>query len=175
MPQEHRRIGIVVERRPASNPWADHVWTPIAVLPEVPDAAPWTCLSAENGRERFYAGETVLTIYAADTAHLRDGLIEDAPRLWVALRPTGAEPPLDLIGATVDPAEGEAWASQPGDIVETVPMPPEIAAWAAAFVAEHHVEQVFIKRQRDGKKGRRESEERGPPPAARPLGSGGQP
>ena len=39
---------------------------------------------------------------------------------------------------------------KPGtDLVETVPMPDLIREAVAAFVAEHHVEQVFIKRKRD--------------------------
>ncbi len=35
------------------------------------------------------------------------------------------------------------------DLVETVPMPNAIRRMVAAFVAEHHVEQPFVKRKRD--------------------------
>jgi hypothetical protein len=34
-------------------------------------------------------------------------------------------------------------------VIGTVPMPPDVAAWIAAFVDEFHVEQVFHKRKRD--------------------------
>ena len=37
-------VGVVVERRKATSPWADFVWQPVAVLPDAPDAAPWTVL-----------------------------------------------------------------------------------------------------------------------------------
>ena len=36
-------------------------------------------------------------------------------------------------------------------MIGTVPMPPEIAAWIAAFVDEFHVERAFHKRKRDRK------------------------
>ena len=35
------------------------------------------------------------------------------------------------------------------DLVETVPMPDEIADAVAQFVTEHHVERIFYKRKRD--------------------------
>jgi hypothetical protein len=34
-------------------------------------------------------------------------------------------------------------------VIGTVPMPPDIASWIAAFVDEFHVERVFYKRKRD--------------------------
>ena len=35
------------------------------------------------------------------------------------------------------------------DVIGTVAMPPEIAAWIAAFVDQFHVERTFHKRKRD--------------------------
>ena len=35
------------------------------------------------------------------------------------------------------------------EVIGTVPMPPEIAAWVAAFVDQFHVERIFHKRKRD--------------------------
>ncbi len=72
-----------------------------------------------------------------------------APLLWVVLRPTGAEPPYDVLAVTADPAEGEAFTEAGNDLVETVPMPDSIAEALEAFIAEHHVERPFFKRQRD--------------------------
>jgi hypothetical protein len=50
---------------------------------------------------------------------------------------------------TADPAEGEAMTEAGNNIVESIAMPDAIREQVAAFVAEHHVEQVFVKRQRD--------------------------
>ena len=67
----------------------------------------------------------------------------------MVLRPTGAEPPYDVMAVTADPAEGEAFTEAGNNLVETVPMPDGIAETLEAFIAEHHVERPFFKRQRD--------------------------
>jgi hypothetical protein len=69
--------------------------------------------------------------------------------LWVAVRPTGVEPPLDIVAVTADPAEGESFTQSGDDLVEAVPMPPAVREIVEAFVAEHHVERPFVKRKRD--------------------------
>ena len=72
--------------------------------------------------------------------------------------------PYEVLAVTADPAEGEAFTEAGNDLVETVPMPAEIAKAVEAFIAEHHVERPFFKRQRDraeqnmpAERGRRES------------------
>ena len=50
---------------------------------------------------------------------------------------------------TADPYEGESLAEGIGEIVEAVPMPPEIQAEIGAFYRAFHVERVFHKRKRD--------------------------
>ncbi|MBV8103023.1 MAG: DUF3305 domain-containing protein, partial [Hyphomicrobiales bacterium] len=79
----------------------------------------------------------------------RDNLGSGAPMLWVALRPTGVEPPYEIFAVTADPAEGEAWTEVGSDLVDVVPMPEAVRAAIDAFVAEHHVERPFHKRERD--------------------------
>jgi hypothetical protein len=69
--------------------------------------------------------------------------------LWVALRPTGVEPPYEIFAVTADPSEGEAWTEAGSDLVDVVPMPEAMRAVIDAFIAEHHVERPFHKRQRD--------------------------
>ncbi len=53
------------------------------------------------------------------------------------------------LAVTADPSEGEAFTEAGNDLVETVPMPGDIRDTLEAFVAEHHVERAFFKRQRD--------------------------
>ena len=67
----------------------------------------------------------------------------------MVLRETGAEPPYALYLVTADPAEGEGMTAAGNNIVEPVPMPDIVRDTVAAFVAEHHVEEVFVKRKRD--------------------------
>jgi hypothetical protein len=142
-------VGVVVERARAASPWIDFVWKPLAVLAGRPEAAPWTQLSAEGETATFYAGPAEIALYRTETAYYRDNLATGAPRLWVALRATGVEPPYEVFAVTADPAEGEALTEAGNDLVDVVPMPPPIREVVEAFVAEHHVERPFVKRKRD--------------------------
>ena len=142
-------VGVVVERLKATSPWIDHVWRPVAVLGGQPAAEPWTQLAGDAESATFYAGPAEIELYRSETTYYRDNLRTEAPALWIALRPTGTEPPYEILLVTANPAEGEALTEPGTDLVEAVPMPDLIRDAVAAFVAEHHVEQVFVKRKRD--------------------------
>ena len=142
-------VGVIVERVKAQSQWIDHLWRPIAVLAGQPDTAPWTKLGNEGERATFYAGPATIHLHRAETGHYRTNLSSGAPALWVVLRETGAEPPYALYLVTADPFEGEAMTEAGNTIVESVPMPESIRDAVAAFVAEHHVEEEFVKRKRD--------------------------
>ncbi len=153
MVEEEFVVGVVVERRKLVSPWLDHVWMPVAVLPGAPDVAPWTLLDTNAGSPRFYAGSHPVRLYSTDTSQLRDNLTGGDARVWVAARPTGGEapgePPLEIVGVTVDPTEGEAYTCVGDDVVEALVMPADVAGRMAAFIDAHHVERPFIKRKRD--------------------------
>jgi hypothetical protein len=142
-------VGVVVERRKAASRWIDFTWRPTMVLPGQPVAAPWTILASEAEAVSFYAGSTEIGLYRMEAGRYRDNLASGAPALWVALRPTGAEPPYELLAVTADPSEGESFTQAGDDLVGAVPMPAPVRQILEAFVAEHHVEQVFHKRKRD--------------------------
>ena len=142
-------IGIVVERRRAQSTWIDFTWKPVTALAGLPGATPWTMLSQDGDGATFYAGAAEIELYRTETTNYRDNLGSGAPMLWVALRPTGVEPPYEIFGVTADPAEGEAWTQSGTDLVEVVSMPEPVRATIDGFVAEHHVEQPFHKRERD--------------------------
>jgi hypothetical protein len=147
----HARIavGIVVERRKAASPWIDFTWRPVTILAGQPDAAPWTVLSSTADTTSFYAGTAEVALYRTETGSYRDNLASGAPSLWIALRPTGLEPPYEIVAVTADPAEGESFTQAGDDIVEALPMPASVRDVVEAFVAEHHVERPFFKRKRD--------------------------
>ena len=142
-------VGIVVERRKAQSPWIDFTWKPVAALAGLPETSPWTVLSQDDSGATFYAGAAEIALYRTETSNYRDNLASGAPRLWVALRPTGVEPPYELFAVTADPSEGEAWTESGADLVDVVAMPDAMRAVIDAFIAEHHVERTFHKRKRD--------------------------
>jgi hypothetical protein len=142
-------VGVIVERVKAVSQWIDYIWRPITVLAGQPDTAAWTQLAADDERATYYAGPATVELHRTETANYRSNLASGSPALWVVLRGTGAEPPCALYLVTADPAEGEAMTEAGSNIVEPVPMPDIVRDAIAAFVAEHHVEEVFVKRKRD--------------------------
>lgn len=142
-------VGVVVERHKAMSPWLDFVWRPVSVLTGVPAAAPWTLLASSEGRATYYAGPASIELFRTETANYLSNLGSATPCLWVVLRRREADPPYEVAAVTADPAEGEAYSEAGNDLIETVPMPTLIAEAIEAFVAEHHVERPFFKRERD--------------------------
>ena len=164
LPPAKIAVGVVVERRKAQSPWIDFTWKPIAALPGLPDALPWTTLAQDGDGTTFYAGAAEVALYRTETSNYRNNLDTGRPMLWVALRPTGVEPPYEVFAVTADPAEGEAWTEAGSDLVDVVPMPEPVRTAIDAFVAEHHVEQPFHKRER-ANGGKRATAIRSQPPA----------
>ncbi len=144
-----REVGVVLRRSKVDHAWVDHVWSPEAILPDVPAAAPGAKLGMAGESELFYAGPARLELYPSETANYRDNLIDGKPQVWVALRKQTETGDMELVQVTADPTEGETLLEAGSDIVANVPMPPDVAAWVAAFVDEFHVERAFIKRKRD--------------------------
>jgi hypothetical protein len=141
-------VGVVVARRKLKGPWADYAWQPHAVLPAAPAAAPGTKLGGGDEEAIIYAGRYEISLHSSETAHYRDNLASGRPALWVVLQPTAGDE-YEVATVTADPYEGEALTQGNGEIVEAVPMPPEVQDRIAAFVTAFHVERQFVKRKRD--------------------------
>jgi hypothetical protein len=145
MPKDLLRLGVLaVSRKPVTR-WGTRGFVPSQVLPEVPATPPRTRLGPEGDVETWYAGPTDLVLHSGETGHYRDNLQMKRPSVWVALRQGTA---LEIACATVDPYEGEGLAGDPGLVVEALAMPAVVAEAMTAFIATHHVEQVFEKRKR---------------------------
>jgi hypothetical protein len=129
-------VGVVVERRKAESMWADFLWRPVSVFVGSPSAL------------LFYAGQAVIELHRTETTGYRDNLASGAPALWVALHPAASEQPYEILAVTADPAEGEAFTDAGNYLVEAVRMPAEVVEAVVQFIAEHHVERSFVKRQR---------------------------
>ena len=142
-------VGVVVERRKATSPWAEVVWRPIALLGGIPAVAAWTPLAVAEETTTFYAGAAEIELYRSEADNYRRNLESAAPAVWVALHATGGDPPYTVAAVTADPAEGEGLTEPGQGIVEAVAMPGPLRHAIAAFVAEHYVERVFEKRKRD--------------------------
>jgi hypothetical protein len=142
-------VGVVVERSKGTGPWTDNLWRAVSAFTGIPSAPPWTKLSDDGERATFFAGTADIELYRSEAGNYRENLAVERPLLWVALRSTAGDPPYMLVGATVDPAEGESWVALGTDLVDSVSMPGAVEAVVADFVSEHYVERQFHKRERD--------------------------
>jgi len=145
-------VGVIVERRKARSPWLDFLWRPVSVLVGTPLAVPWTQIADEGDATTFYAGGAAIELHRTETANYRQNLSSGMPALWVVLRrrlANSANPAFDILTVTADPSEGEALTDAGNDLVATVPMPAAIIETIDGFIAEHHVERIFSKRQRN--------------------------
>lgn len=151
MAKESLIVGVILARRKLSGPWADvtgtSVWEPRQLLFDQPTVAAGTVLTHNEQETLVFAGTAVITLHPGETAHYRDNLDCSAPSVWVALR--SADPVPEVLCVSVNPYEGEGYAESGENIVDRVPLPPQIAGWMAEFFAAHHVEQTFVKRKRD--------------------------
>ncbi len=144
-------VGVLVARIKAASPWTDFTWQPVAVLPGAPQAEPWTQLDGDGEKATFYAGAAAIELFRSEVSNYRENLA-DHGALWVALRPTGSEPPYELAAVTADPAEGESFTEAGENLVEIVSMPASVRDFVAAFVAEYAAyedDYKFVKRKRD--------------------------
>ncbi|HLZ06105.1 MAG TPA: DUF3305 domain-containing protein [Bradyrhizobium sp.] len=141
-------VGVVVERRKADSPWIDFVWRGIGVLPDEPEMTPWTVLREREGTTLFYAGSATVDLYRSETARYRDNLATGAPSAWMVLTPSEGVCPYVVSAVTADPAEGEAFTEAGANLVEAVPLPDVLRETIENFIAEHHVETEFVKRER---------------------------
>jgi hypothetical protein len=141
-------VGVVVERRRADSPWIDFVWRSIGVLPDEPEMMPWTILREQEGTTFFYAGSGMVDLYRSETGRYRDNLATGAPSVWIVLTPSEGDWPYAVSAVTADPAEGEAFTETAANLVEAVPMPQVLRQTIEEFIAEHHVETEFVKRER---------------------------
>ena len=148
-PLQRIAVGVVVERRKATSPWADFLWRPVAVLAGSPGTVAWTLLSDKADTITYYAGAAEIALHRSDAENYRRNLISGAPAIWVTIHATGGEPPYVIGGVTADPAEGEVWTEPDQAIVEAVAMPESVREEIAAFIAQYPAQPGFVKRQRD--------------------------
>src|SRR3569623_1875886 len=100
-------VGVAIVRRMAMCAWAVFLWRPVSVVAGEPAAQPWTPIGGEGDVVLFYAGEAVIELHRTETTNSRENLASGSPTQWVNMRPTGSEPPYELLAVTADPAEGE--------------------------------------------------------------------
>lgn len=163
-------VGIIIERREIDNKWQQYEYIPVGVIPGAPAmevADPWKELLQGDGWVRYHAVTLELELNDKSTSGYRNNLMNEQPYVFIVMQPgeEADEPEVvaKLVTACPDEAADYLDTTQ---LVEGVPMPPELVAWVQDFIDKHHVEQKFYKRKRKpydprkhGFRGRRPQEE----------------
>lgn len=145
---ERMPVGVFVERRKATTPWADYVWRPVAVVAGIPATEPWTIARQDDNAVQFYAGGLEIELFPRETVNYLLNLSMPEQGVYIVLGKDAAAPHgVTLRLATVSPSEAEAYMD--GEhVVEKVPMPEAIEVWLRDYIAAYHVEEKFVKRKR---------------------------
>jgi len=141
-------LGIVIRRVPGVTRWARHVWKAVAVLPGA-GKADWKELRRDEDAVEYHAATLPLELFRTDTEAYLHGLSAKVPAIYVVMRSSENEHPLEVTLATASPYEAQDYADTGEELVEKVPMPDGLIAWIRDYVELHHEDEVFVKRRRD--------------------------
>ncbi len=154
-PQAYEKmdVGIVIERRDIDSRWQDYSYQPVAAFPGAPpkDAyEEWIELRSGEGWTHFHAATMPIELFRTDTEAYKVNLSNVAPYVYIVLSPgeEADDPEMVVHLVTVDPYEAEAYTEDTEQLVEGVPMQPEIVAWVKRFCDTHHKDVPFKKRKR---------------------------
>ena len=147
-------VGVVLERRKLDNPWQDHDWRPVAVIPGAgakDPAGDWTLLRSDENTAQYHAGTLPLNLFPKETEGYKLNLSQSPPRLFIVLRATedpDCEHECLPFLVTACPYEAQDYLDSSEELVEVVAMPDAVLAFVQHFVDRHHVDEVFQKRKR---------------------------
>ena len=156
--QETIEIGVVVERREIDNPWQDHTWSAVAVIPGADPVDEWRLLASDEGWAQYHAATLPLELHRSETEAYRTNLADNPPRVFVLLREDeeAGDHEVAPFLVTVSAYEAQDYLDS-DEIVDGVTMPDAVIAWVQAFIDAHHADKPFYKRKRK----RHETEELG--------------
>ncbi|MEJ2378295.1 MAG: DUF3305 domain-containing protein [Pseudolabrys sp.] len=141
-------ITVVVECRASKHPWQDEIWRPLGVVPRTAGECGQVLASGE-GWTHFHGGTLDIELFRGETEGYRSNLSQETPLVYVVLSRNEQSEGMafEPFLATACPYEAEAYTDGGDEIVEGVPMRPELVEWVRQFVAQHHVDRPFVKRK----------------------------
>ena len=147
---QHFPVAVILERRPARNPWTEHVWTAsgIAVGRHAAGGQP-QLIREEAGVALFLVGGLEVTLHRDECESYYYNLVSDSPRAYVlAHLDSDGQPPQPFhVSMSFDEAhaylEGE-------DEIYAVDVPAELYRWTEAFmIANYFPEKKHKRKLRD--------------------------
>ena len=146
------KVGVVLAREDIDHAWQDHRWRPLEVLLGQPELSDGELIKQGEGFAHYFAGSHEVELHRKETSAYIVNLENETPAVYVVISDAeddSAVVPYDVRLVTVSPFEAQDFLDSGEDIVEAIPMTQSMIAWLERFIAEHHEEETFIKRQRD--------------------------
>ena len=145
-------LGVVAAREAVDSPWQDHCWRAVSVFLDPPPLTDgWRELRRGERFVHYHIANLNLELHRRETAGYIANLSCEAPSIYVILREgaeNGGEEPIHAHLLTASAHDVEAYGHTPADIIGEVAMPEPLLELVEAFIATHHVEEKFVKRQR---------------------------
>lgn len=154
-------LAIVLEQRPSSNPWTDHVWQIVDILPGEDQPEGWREVPVPGdqaeGCRRFVYAPAELTLHRRLGEAYDHNMMTENPALWVMLDECTDRPvPYKLRGVTADPYEAAGFLDAAEGLIERLAMPVAVRSWMAEYMLQMPEPEQFKKRKRVPFKGEEE-------------------
>jgi len=140
-------VSVILERRPATSQWIDHVWSAVGVTVGQHAAGSEPQLIREDqGVAHFLIGGFTVSLHVDECESYYYNLVSESPRVFVVAH-TGDDndrPQPFLVSMSFD--EAHAYLEGDDDIY-SVDMPAELYRWTEAFVIANYFPEQKKKRK----------------------------
>lgn len=128
-------VAVVMQRRALNNRWQSEAWEPYGVLPNYAGAPGTRVILDSGGVTRWLYPEREILLHRDEAEGVYLNVSTGEPRVFVSWRiEEGIAAPLLL---TVSYHEASRWMDG-SELVDGVPMPPEVFAWAGEWVENNY-------------------------------------
>jgi hypothetical protein len=144
-------VGVVVAREKIDHPWQEYVWRAVDVFLHPPEISGWRELRRDEKSVYYHAATLPIELHRKETPGYKTNLETGEPAVYVVLRnDPGADSdwPVTVHMVTASPHDAQAYAESGLETIELVPMPQLLIELVREFVDAHHVDERFVKRQR---------------------------
>ncbi len=142
---------VVLSRREANSPWAEHIWSPAAVILDPPGKVHGKIYEKGESRTLFMAECDPLELHRKDAEAYKESLLQNtSPGLWVVLQEDespDAALPYSVQLVTASPFEAQDYLDSGELIVEAVDMPEALQTFIRHFIDQCPEDEKFIKRK----------------------------
>ncbi len=145
------QVGVIVAKEVLDNPWQDHRWRAVDVILDAPAIDDWREVGRDGETIFYHAATLPVELHRKETPGYRVNLETGEPAVWIVLRQDPAAEagrPIVVHAVSASPHDVQAYGESEVETINSVPMPAPMRALVEHFIALHHVEEPFFKRQR---------------------------